>query len=323
MTRYFHALVPVLLLALSACGGPQSALAPAGRDAERIANLFWVMVTGGGVVWLVVTGVAVYATRSETVRSEKTAGRFIVFGGIVFPVVTITSLLVGGLAMLPSTLDLGSDEPRLAVTGEQFWWRASYRHEGGRVEVANELHLPVGRRTAMILESPDVIHSFWVPSLGGKIDTIPGRTNHLALEPTRAGTFRGVCAEYCGQSHALMALHVVTEPAEDFEGWLRHQARDAEAPRGEQARRGATLFLENGCGACHTIRGTPADGSLGPDLTHVGSRAHLAGVLPMGEAALARFVRDASAIKPDARMPAYVVSDTDLAAMAHYLAGLQ
>jgi len=312
----------VLLLSLTACDGAQSALSPAGRDAERVLTLFWVMVAGAAVVWLVVMGSAVYAARADREHSEKTAGRFIVFGGVVFPVVTITALLIYGLALLPPMLDLGPREPRLEVVGEQFWWRARYRYEDGWVEVANELHLPTGERTAMTLESPDVIHSFWVPALGGKVDTIPGRTNHLALEPTRAGTFRGACAEYCGQSHALMALHVVAEPPEEFERWLAEQARPAVAPEGA-GRRGAALFLGQGCGACHTIRGTAANGTLGPDLTHLGSRAHLAGVLPNDADAIARFIRDPEAVKPDAQMPAFTMSDDEADAIASYLTGLR
>ena len=174
-------------LLFAGCEGVQSALAPAGRDAERIANLFWAMVVGGGVVWLIVMAVAVYGARAKHEHSEKLAGRFILWGGVVFPTVTITALLIGGLALLPPTLDLGPDEPRLAVIGEQFWWRARYRQGDQWVEVANELHLPTGRRTAMTLESPDVIHAFWVPSLGGKVDTIPGA-------PTTSPTSRPVPA---------------------------------------------------------------------------------------------------------------------------------
>ena len=312
------------LALLVGCDGVQSALAPAGRDAERIATLFWAMVVGAAVVWLVVMACAIYGARARTAHSEKLATRFIVFGGVVFPTVTITGLLIGGLAVLPPTLDLGPDEPRLSVVGEQFWWRARYQHRGGAVEVANELYLPIGRRTAMTLEAPDVIHSFWVPSLGGKVDTIPGRINHLALEPTRAGTFRGACAEYCGQSHALMAFHVITVPEAEFEAWLVRQAAPAEPPADLQAERGASLFLEHGCGACHTIRGTRAAGVIGPDLTHLGGREHLAGVLPNDEANLERFIREPEAIKPDVRMPAFdILAGDESAAIAHYLAGLR
>lgn len=317
---------PLGLALLTGCGdGSQSALAPAGRDAEQIATLFWVMVVGAGVVWLLVMASAVYAVvRGEQEHSEKLARRYIVGGGIVFPTVTLTVLLVGGLRILPGLLDLGPDEPAVEVDAEQFWWRARYRHGDDWVEVANELHLPVGHRTALAVRSPDVVHSFWVPALAGKVDAIPGRTTHLALEPTREGTFRGSCAEYCGQSHALMALHVVADAPEDFEAWLAHQAEPAVAPEGELAARGAELFLEHGCGACHTVRGTAADGVLGPDLTHVGGRAHLAGVLENEPEAFVRFIRDPEAVKPAARMPAFdTLSDAELRALGHYLDGLR
>src|SRR5690606_16989244 len=143
---------------------------------------------------------------------------------------------------------------------------------GAPVESANELRLPVGQRVELQLTSPDVIHSFWVPALAGKMDMIPGRTNRLVLEPSRTGRFRGVCAEYCGASHTFMAFTVeVREPAA-FEAWLTQQAAPAHTTEEDE---GAALFLKNGCGACHTVRGTPAAGRVGPDLTHFASRPTL------------------------------------------------
>ncbi len=211
-----------------------------------------------------------------------------------------------GLSMLP---DLVAPAPegslKIVVSGEQWWWRVRYLPPGGEaIVLANEIRLPVGEPVEFRLESPDVIHSFWIPSLGGKMDMIPGRLTRLALEPTRTGVFRGVCAEYCGTSHALMSFYVVVMEKEEFDRWLAHQAAPAEPPAEPLAARGQELFLANGCGACHTVRGTPADGVIGPDLTHVGSRLSLAaGILPNEPDAFQRWIAahgDAQAGRPHA-----------------------
>ena len=149
------------------------------------------------------------------------------------------------------------------------------------MELANEVHLPLGETTDFRLDSADVIHSFWIPSLGGKIDMFPGRTTRLSLQATRTGIFRGVCAEYCGTAHALMSFYAVVQERADFDRWLAHQAQPARIPTEPLAVRGQELFLGNGCGACHAVRGTAAKGVVGPDLTHVGSRQSIGGgILP-------------------------------------------
>ena len=185
--------------------------------------------------------------------------------------------------------------------------------------------MPVGERTTFLLDSPDVIHSFWIPELGGKVDMIPGRTNTLVLEPTRVGVFQGVCAEYCGTSHAYMQFAAVAMEREAFEAWLRHQATPARSPWSRDARRGLDAFLRNGCGACHAIRGTSARGSVGPDLTHVGSRRMLgAGAASNGPDGFRRWIEQTHRLKPEVLMPSFgMLPDTDLEAMALYLDGLQ
>ena len=314
-------------LALAACDGPQSALAPAGRDADRIATLFFWMAGGALVVWLGVMGSAIWAVaRAEREYPRRVANLFVIGGGVALPTVTLTVLIVFGLAMMPAILHLGPDpEARVRVSAEEWWWRVTYRTEDGTVELANEIHLPVGRRTAFEVVSPDVIHSFWVPSLAGKVDAIPGRETHIALEPTRAGVFRGACAEYCGLSHALMGFYVVVSSPDEHAAWLRHQAEPARPPEGGLATVGAALFAANGCGACHTVRGTNADGVLGPDLTHVGSRRSLAaGTLENDVDAFARWLTHTEEVKPDVHMPTYdALAASDARAIATYLDGLE
>jgi cytochrome c oxidase subunit 2 len=265
------------------------------------------------------------ATPSSAV--PRAAHRLILIGGVLVPVVVLTALLGYGLWLMP-TLRPALPETALTieVSGEQWWWRVRYPlPDGGSVELANEVWLPVGEPVAFELSSPDVIHSFWIPALGGKMDMIPGRTNRLVLEATRPGRFRGACAEYCGSAHALMAFAVVAAPRDQFEQWLAGQARPAAPPQGALAARGARAFLAQGCGACHTVRGTPANGVMGPDLTHVGSRLSLgAGMLPAEPEAFARFVGHTGTLKPGVRMPSFaMLPEDELAAIAAWLEQLQ
>ena len=287
---------------LAGCVSEQSMLHPAGEDAAAIANLFWVMAAGTVVIWLIVMGITVYAVLGKKrPRTERFADRFILVGGVAFPTVTLAALLIFGLALLPDWVR--SDEPdlRVHVTAEQYWWRVAYElPDGSLVNTANELHLPVGRTVEFVLTSTDVIHSFWIPNLGGKMDDIPGRTNHWRLKPTETGVFRGVCAEFCGPSHALMAFPVVVHESADFEAWLGLEAAPAKEPAGH------ALFVAAGCSACHAVRGTSAGGAVGPDLTHFASRRSMAaGTLPISAENLQSWLLDPSHHKPDVRMPGY------------------
>lgn len=318
-------LLPTALLV--ACDGQQSALDPAGAGAENIAALFWWMCGGAVLIWGAVMGIALYSTQAHPEAHGIRSARWLIFGGgIIFPVVVLTALLVYGLMLMPPLRSTTDIDLRVDVSGEQWWWRVRYHTETGEaVELANEIRLPIGQRVAFNLTSPDVIHSFWIPSLGGKVDMIPGRSNQLVLEPTRAGTFRGVCAEYCGTSHALMAFPVVVMEQAAFDDWLAGQAQPAQEPESALQRQGQRAFLSNGCGACHRVRGTEADGTVGPDLTHVGSRLSLAaGTLPADIEAFRRWIGHTGEIKPDVRMPTFGMLPNDqLTAMAHYLKGLE
>jgi len=322
-----HGFGLLLLVLLSGCDGQQSALNPAGTGAQSIAELFWWMCGGGLLIWAVVMGIALYATQAHPEAHGIRSARWLILGGgIIFPVVVLTGLLTYGLMLMPPLRSTTDIDLRVDVSGEQWWWRVRYQTEAGEtVELANEIRLPVGERVAFSLTSPDVIHSFWIPSLGGKVDMIPGRTTQLVLEPTRTGTFRGACAEYCGTSHALMNFAVVVMTRDAFDQWLAEQAEPAQLPATELQQAGQQAFLANGCGACHQVRGTAADGTVGPDLTHVGSRLTLAaGTLPADVDAFRRWIGHSSEIKPDVRMPAFgMLPEAQLNAMAHYLKGLK
>lgn len=312
----------------SGCGGERSALNPAGRDAEKIAELFYWMVGGAVVVWLIVMALAIYAIRHRPADPDRRKVRLlIVGGGTVFPTVVLTGLLAFGLQMMPDLLDDGpEDGTRITVTGEQWWWRVRYDPpDGDGFELANELRLPRGERVPIWLRAADVIHAFWVPALAGKTDMIPGRVNRMALEPTRTGTFRGICAEYCGLSHAKMEFSVVVLERPEYDAWIAAQRQPARPPTGPVAARGQTLFSSLGCSACHTIRGTGATGVLGPDLTHVGSRTTLgAGILPNDIPAFLKWLTDLHRFKPGVKMPSFeMIPEEERLALATYLEGLE
>jgi cytochrome c oxidase subunit 2 len=310
------------------CDGPQSALDPAGLGAQRLADLFFALTAGAAAIWCASLAVFFYAMYARRKPGIAAAGPWLIFGcGVLVPVVVLAGTLAHGLALLPRLLP-SSDGNRLEieVIGEQWWWRVRYLPADGEpVDLANEIHLPAGEPVGLTLSSDDVIHSFWIPPLGGKIDMIPGRRTRLLLEPTEPGVYRGVCAEYCGTSHALMAFRVVVHERPQFETWLAGQRAPAEGSRGALADAGAEAFLRNGCGACHTVRGTPARGIIGPDLTHVGGRLSLgAGTLPNDATAFSRWVALTDEIKPSVHMPAFgMLPSAEIEALAAYLEALQ
>lgn len=317
-----------MALASATCTGSQSALEPAGRGAEVIARLFWWMAGGAFVIWLAVFAVTLHAMRVRArPHSIREATTLIVIGGAVVPTIVLAGLLAYGLSLMP---DLLAPAPpgslRIAVSGEQWWWRVRYLPpQGEPIDLANEIRLPLGEPVDFELSSADVIHSFWIPSLGGKMDMIPGRRTRLTLWPTATGRYEGVCAEFCGSSHAFMKFPVVVMEKEEFALWLRHQAEPARVPVDALSVRGKDRFAAAGCGACHTVRGTSARGVLGPDLTHIGTRLTLAaGILPNGPGMVARWLESSTAIKPDVHMPAFgMLPSDDLRAIAAYLEALQ
>jgi cytochrome c oxidase subunit 2 len=209
----------------------------------------------------------------------------------------------------------------VTVVGNQWWWEIRYPALG--IVTANELHVPVSDEarpipTFVTLESVDVIHSFWVPQLAGKMDVIPGKTNRVWMEPRASGTYVGQCAEYCGLQHALMLLTVVVHPRDEFDRWVA--AQQAPARDDPAARRGRELFASLACISCHTVKGTPADGVFGPDLTHLMSRKSLgAGAARNTPERLRAWVDDPAAIKPGALMPAMRLSRDELDAVTAYL----
>nr|WP_239494747.1 cytochrome c oxidase subunit II [Roseovarius amoyensis] len=326
-TRRTRAPMLIAPALLAACEGQQSALAPAGSDARVLDDLFWVMLVGAVILWLLINGLFFYVTRiNRAALSRRFANGLIVVGGVIFPTVVLGALLTYGLSIMPDQRAPG-EGLTLRVTGEQWWWRVEYWPDGADAPIiaANEIRLPTGQRSEIVLDSARVIHSFWIPALGGKMDMFPGRESRMSLMPETPGRWRGQCAEFCGASHALMAFDVVAMPLADFTAWLQMQAAPARPPATDAAERGAQIFAREGCGACHAVRGTEARGAVGPDLTHVGSRLSLgAGTLKTTLTDFERWITHTGAIKPEVEMPAYdYLTDTDLSDLAQYLKGLE
>jgi cytochrome c oxidase subunit 2 len=303
----------------------QSVLAPASRGAGAIEDLSIQLFAGGALVLLLV--MALLAFGAWTAPKPVNARRWIIAGGVALPGVVLAVLLLQGLrigAALSHAPDLQGLE--VEVVARRWWWELRYRDPqgGSQVVLANELHLPSDCAVVLQLVSSDVIHSFWVPALAGKVDAIPGHRNRLVVHATQPGRYRGQCAEYCGTQHANMALEAVVETPAQFRNWLLNQARPALEPGDALARRGQQVFLDGGCGSCHAIRGTAAAGALGPDLTHVASRRSLAAAtLANDPAALASWIRSAQHLKSGSLMPSMpIASDADLRALAAYLGGL-
>lgn len=312
--------------ATAAATTAQSVLDPAGPDAELIAHMAWLLFGGGALVFCAVMLLAVLALRGRA-RPVRPVP-WIAGGGVAFPALVLAALLAFGI-WRGAQIAAPSSRAALvvAVTAKMWWWEVRYTDpaNGREIVLANEIHIPVGRPVYLGLTSSDVIHSFWVPALAGKVDMVPGRVNGLTLHAATPGVYRGQCAEYCGEQHARMAMHVVAEPPAKFDAWLARQAADAAPPSGPMQEKGRSAFLAQRCGACHTLRGVASGAHLGPDLTHVGSRLYLAGgTLRNGRAALAGWIADPHASKPGVRMPASDSMDGEtLRALAMYLEQLE
>jgi cytochrome c oxidase subunit II len=308
----------------------QSVLAPAGRPASRIHDLWSLMLWVATVVF-VVTMAFVAAACARGVRRERHDGpassdqalsRAVAIA-VGATIVILFGLLISSVRTGRSVASLDAwSAVTIEVTGHQWWWEIAYDDAvpSRRVVTANELHVPVHRPVVLKVTSRDVIHSFWVPQLQGKRDLIPGYTTAVWLTADRPGTYRGQCAEFCGLQHAHMAFDIVAEPEPDFERWLDGMRQAAPVPRTDAELRGHDLFMTRRCGTCHTVTGTAAHGQVAPDLTHIATRSTIgAGTLPNTPAHLSDWVRDPQASKPGNQMPPNPLSPDEVGALLAYL----
>lgn len=304
---------------------------PAGSNAAQISPLLWTLIWLCVVIVLLIAAAVAAALIMRTRGNQKSApvvteesrrGLWWIYGStgasalVLIGLVGWTLTTMAGIATPPGPVAFTID-----VDGAQWWWKFAYEPQNGApgFVTANELHLPVGVPVRFRITADDVIHSFWVPALGGKTDAIPGQVNDAWLEADKPGTYRGQCTEYCGQEHSQMALFVVAEPQADFDAWRANQATAAAAPADPS---GQAQFVQS-CGHCHTVRGTAAAGDLGPDLTHLMSRSTIAsGMLANNRGNLAGWIANPDGIKPGAKMPAVPLSGAQLQAVLNYLSTL-
>jgi cytochrome c oxidase subunit 2 len=306
----------------------QSALNPHSPQAQAITTLWWGMLVVASIVFLGAVALLVLSYVAKGREGVPVFGKregfnlaMVVTFGIAIPFVVLVSLfVVANFVVLPKTdaPATASTQLTVQVIGKQWFWEVRYPSNGA--VTANEIHIPVRTRVNVVATTADVIHSFWVPELNRKIDMIPGRNNRVLLYADRPGRYRGQCAEYCGTQHARMSFYVFADPPARFRAWLAAQARPAVAT----TQPGARIFATSQCASCHAIRGTPARGTVGPDLTHVGGRTTLAALtIPNTRRELNAWLTDPQRVKPGNRMPTLALTPGDRQALVSYLESLK
>lgn len=329
-------LSPLLLCLLTAgCTGWQSAMDAHGTSAISLRQLIILIVVACSLVWMGVMVAligALWRGRRERTRptdldphvERRMSGA--VLTATLATAVVISVFTVASFFATRALSVAGGDDLIIKVSGSQWWWNVRYLdpQPDKSFQTANEIHIPVGRNVRFQLEGDDVVHSFWVPSLAGKQDLIPGRPNELNVRAERAGIYRGQCAEFCGLQHAHMAFLVIAESDQEFNRWAEAQRQPAATGSDEEAAAGRDTFLAKACISCHTIRGTAASGTTGPDLTHVGSRRTIAaGLFETTRGSLAAWIADPQTLKPGNNMPMVPLTSEELRAVSAYLASLK
>ncbi|MGH9223987.1 MAG: cytochrome c oxidase subunit II [Acidimicrobiales bacterium] len=331
LRRTYLAVIPLLVL-LAACAenAPLDTLEPKGPVARQIDNLidpvFWV----AGVVFVLVQGLAIYAVikfrhRDDAPEPVQIHGNTrLELAWTLAPALVLLIIAVPTIRAIFDLNDAPDDSIRVTVIGHQFWWE--YRYEDYGIVTANDLYMPTGRSVAITLDGDelDVIHSFWVPALGGKQDIIPGRTNKMHFEADEPGIYLGQCTEYCGLSHANMRNRAIAVPPAEFDAWVANQKLPAREPaQGTEAHEGFLLFTAKGCAGCHTIEGL-STGNVAPNLTHFASRGTFAGSLfDNTPGNLRRWLKDPPGEKPGSKMPNLGLTDDEIAKLIAYMETLQ
>jgi cytochrome c oxidase subunit 2 len=315
---------------LAACGGSgtPTAISSAGSESKRVAGVWWLAFGVGAAVYLIVAGLVVYgALRRGGAEIDEDRRRrerlVIVIGGVLVPFLILlffAAVTVNATAHLRKAAP--SNAVQLVVHGERWWWQVQYPALG--IDTANEIHVPVGQPVHIELISDNVIHSFWVPQLAGKEDLVPGQPNELTFTVNEPGRYRGECAEYCGVEHARMGFYVIAQPASDFTTWVAQRQQLSTMPTSDKTAAGERVFVREACAGCHTIKGTPATGTIGPDLTDVGQRTTIAAAtLANTPENMSRWIRDPQGVKPGNLMPPVHLNDADLSAVVAYLESLK
>jgi cytochrome c oxidase subunit 2 len=311
-----------------------SMLDPQSPQARHISRLWWLMFTLAAVIYVAVIALVVVAMvrrragddqepmphEDEQANNERRDGRFLLYGGLVLPTIVLAVIGVQTVRVSES-LGAAAAQVHIVVDAEPWWWRITYPDDG--VVTANEIHVPVGEQVDISLRSNNVIHSLWVPQLNGKTDVVPGQTNHLAFTADAAGTYRGQCAEFCGIEHAKMSFTVVAQQPDEYRAWLAANRTPAATPQTDEQQRGATILQTQACAGCHTVSGTSANGTLGPDLSHIASRATIgANTLPNTPEEMRRWLSATQQVKPGALMPQLDLTADQVQALVAYMENL-
>lgn len=326
---------PVLPVALPAVVTPPNALDVRGPASGSIALLWWVLLGLGLAVFLAVAVLLVVASvrrRPQAVAEDVLAGEgfaggsnlLVAVGGIALPAVVVVGLMVATVVTSERVATVGTPAEPLVieVTGHMWWWDVRYPEHD--IRDANEVHLPVGRPVELRVTSTDVIHSIWIPQLGGKIDMNPGHENTLRLVADEAGVYRGLCTEYCGLQHARMHFVAVAHQPAAFSRWLEQRSEPPEEPEDEGAVAGREVFVGAGCAECHTIAGVSPHNDAYPDLTHLADRRRIAaGTLPNNRGALGGWILDPQGLKPGNHMPPANLTGPELQNLLDYLETLR
>ena len=302
---------------------------PQSPQAQDIATIFLITLGVAAIILLIVVAGVLYTSLRFRQKKPGEEGelnygvRKLEITWTVIPALILVTLAIytaRTMATSDPNIPTGSDAPTpdIIVTGHQWWWEFQYPKLG--ITTAGELHLPAGTQMLIEVKSADVIHSFWVPQLGRKIDATPGYPTHLYLQADNVGTYQGECSEYCGTQHANMHFLVIAQTQSDYEAWIKQQQTVPAIPTSGEAAMGYQLFTELTCSTCHTIAGTSAQGTVAPDLTHIADRQILAaGAIPNSPAYLASWIADPQAIKPGALMPNLHLTTDQVNAIVAYL----
>jgi cytochrome c oxidase subunit 2 len=337
-TRRDNLFTVLLLVFLCGCSGNQSALNPSSTQAGKFFDLWWLFCIVLTAIYALVLLFFILALsrrgRDQTPepilhpdpKRERRMG-IVVSGSVAITAIILFVFLIADFSTGRTLHEQPDPHPlKIQIRGHQWWWEVHYENDisSNIVTTANEIHVPVGKTVEFELEAVDVIHSFWAPNFNGKKDLVPGHPTTVSFRAVQPGIFRGQCAEFCGAQHAHMRFVVVAETQEKFDAWYKSQQQSPPAPSDDLQKRGQEIFVSTTCVMCHTIQGTPARGTVGPDLTHLASRYMLAaGTMTNNLGHLAGWIIDPQKIKPGVIMPQHNFSPQDLHALLAYLETLK
>ena len=306
----------------------QSVLHSSSVQSKEINKLFGTFTVAAVLLLLFVSGLIIYICikykykENDPLPKQINSNNRLELLMFLFPTIMIAIFCSLTIRTIHRVMQPATGQPEVIITGHQWWWEVYYPATG--VTAANEIHLPVNRNLLIEFHSADVIHDWWIPEFGNKMDVIPGRNNHIWLNITNPGNYLGACSEFCGAQHAWMRIKVFAEAEPEYQAWMNANKKPASMPGDEMAMKGMLMFQSRSCGSCHRVSGTTSAASVGPDLSHIFSRTTmLSGMMPMNEENLRTWISDPQGVKPEAKMPDFIFSRDSVNAIVHYLTQLK